>query len=119
MALPPKRKKERRKGGGNWRAPGHRALVRTRECSVPGCRQGPVETAHVRLGTDGGMGLKPSDFWCISLCHAHHEEQHKIGEATFELRHFFKDGAMRKRAIEFAKASPHYMKWQRETGHEF
>ena len=60
MALPPKRKKERRKGGGNWRSPGHRALVRTRECSVPGCRQGPVETAHVRLGTDGGMGLKPS-----------------------------------------------------------
>jgi hypothetical protein len=56
----------------------HRAWVRRHYCCVPGCRQRPIECAHVRGGTDGGLGLKPSDKWTISLCQTHHIEQHHI-----------------------------------------
>src|SRR5436305_15342556 len=45
----------------------HRAWVRRHRCSVPGCRNLPIECAHVRGGTDGGLGVKPSDKWTISL----------------------------------------------------
>src|SRR5205085_12624277 len=62
----------------------HRAWVRRHRCSVPGCKRQPVECAHVRGGTDGGVGLKPSDRWAISLCEYHHREQHAIGEPSFE-----------------------------------
>ena len=47
----------------------------------------PIECAHVRLGTDGGTSLKPSDRWTISLCADHHREQHSLGEATFEKKY--------------------------------
>lgn len=43
-----------------------------------------IEAAHVRTGTDGGTGIKPSDWWCVPLCQIHHERQHKIGEPAFE-----------------------------------
>jgi hypothetical protein len=62
----------------------HRAWVRRHRCSVPGCRARPIECAHIRCGTDGGLGLKPSDKWCVSLCRDHHLEQHQIGEQAFE-----------------------------------
>lgn len=70
------------------RCPRHLQYVRGHECAVPGCRSGdPIEAAHVRVGTDGGTGLKPSDKWAIPLCRSHHEEQHRIGEPHFETRH--------------------------------
>jgi len=47
----------------------------------------PTEAAHVRLGTDGGMGMKPGDNWTIPLCSDHHREQHQIGEASFQERY--------------------------------
>ena len=81
----------------------HQAWVRRHRCSVPGCRGLPIECAHVRTGTDGGMGLKPSDRWCISLCVAHHLEQHEIGEAAFEERY---ELDLRMLAREFAQRSP-------------
>jgi hypothetical protein len=86
------------------RCPAHRAWVRSHRCCVPGCYGMPVEAAHVRRGTDGGVGLKPGDAWCISLCRDHHTEQHTIGEATFEERHGIDMKAL---AEAFAKASPH------------
>jgi hypothetical protein len=82
----------------------HRAWVRRHHCSVPGCRNLPIECAHVRAGTDGGLGLKPSDRWTISLCQYHHVEQHEIGEASFERRY---DLNLIELAREFAKRSPH------------
>lgn len=85
----------------------HRRWVRKHRCSVRGCRQGPVECAHVRCGTDGGLGLKPSDLWTISLCCFHHQEQHQIGERTFELKY---DLNLRALASEFARRSPHRMR---------
>lgn len=75
------------------RSPGHRKWVRGHECACqnppirgPLC-EGSVECAHVRMGTDGGTGIKPSDRWCVPLCKAHHAEQHRIGEPAFEKRY--------------------------------
>lgn len=70
------------------RCPGHLAWVRGHECTVPGivgmsCSE-RIEAAHVRTGTDGGMGVKPGDNWVIPLCSAHHAQQHHFGEAVFE-----------------------------------
>jgi hypothetical protein len=81
--------------------------VRRHQCSVRGCRRGPIECAHVRTGTDGGAGLKPSDKWAISLCAFHHREQHRIGEKAFERKHSLDLAAL---AAEFARRSPHRLK---------
>jgi Putative HNHc nuclease len=80
----------------------HRAWVRRHRCSVPGCQRLPIECAHVRTGTDGGAGLKPSDRWCISLCRDHHLEQHEIGELSFEAKY---DLDLRQLAREFVQRS--------------
>jgi hypothetical protein len=82
----------------------HRTWVRQHRCSVPGCRRLPIDCAHVRRGTDGGAGLKPSDRWSISLCHFHHLEQHEIGEPRFEAKY---ELDLRQIAVEFVNRSPH------------
>lgn len=63
-----------------------------------------IECAHVRDGTDGGMGLKPSDRWTISLCRDCHSEQHRIGEAPFNAKHGINMVTL---AEEFFRRSPH------------
>jgi hypothetical protein len=83
---------------------GHRAWVRRHCCSVPGCRQRPIECAHVRIGTDGGAGMKPSDKWVLSLCTSHHREQHRIGEHAFEQLYCLD---LKSLASEFAARSPY------------
>ena len=65
--------------------------------------QTPIECAHVRTGTDGGLALKPSDRWAISLCRGHHREQHQIGEGEFQKRYGID---LYELAIEFARRSP-------------
>lgn len=35
------------------------------------------------MGNDGGMGLKPSDFRTVALCHRCHHSQHQYGERSF------------------------------------
>jgi hypothetical protein len=84
--------------------PAHRAWVRRHACCVPSCSRHPVECAHVRGGTDGGVALKPSDQWAISLCAHHHAEQHMIGEREFERRYGI---CLIDLASEFARRSPH------------
>jgi len=37
----------------------------------------------VRLGFDGGTGLKPSDRYSLPLCTRCHAPQHEFGELTF------------------------------------
>ncbi|NTZ42131.1 DUF968 domain-containing protein [Altererythrobacter sp. SALINAS58] len=91
--------------------PAHRAWVRHHRCSVTNCEQLPIECSHVRKGTDGGQGLKPSDRWTVSLCREHHAEQHRIGERAFEKRHGLDLYAL---AQEFAKKSPHSSKLLRD-----
>jgi hypothetical protein len=85
----------------------HRAWVRKHCCCVRGCRGLPIECAHVRNGTDGGLGLKPSDRWTISLCRSHHIEQHEIGEPAFEAKY---ELSLRELAREFAQRSPYFGK---------
>jgi hypothetical protein len=64
----------------------------------------PIEVAHVRRGAGGGIGIKTSDAFTLSLCREHHAEQHRIGEQSFEKRHGF---SMLAKAEEFYRASPH------------
>lgn len=96
--IPKEAKPEKR-----WRSPAHLAFVRSHECCVPGCRARPIEAAHVRTGTGGGMSMKPADYWVISLCSEHHAEQHRIGERAFEVAAGIDMKAL---ATEFANASP-------------
>jgi hypothetical protein len=85
--------------------PAHRAWVLRHHCCVPGCERQPIECAHVRQSGDGGIGLKPSDCWTISLCAHHHQEQHRIGERAFETRHNLDLVAL---AQAFSRRSPHW-----------
>lgn len=97
----PKRESEGRTCGA------HRAWVRRHHCSVPCCQNTPIECAHIRRGSDGGVGLKPSDRWTVSLCAIHHAEQHLIGEQSFEQRYALNLADI---AMEFARRSPHKSK---------
>ena len=84
------------------RSPAHRAFVRSHACC--GCgSQTAIECAHVRDGTDGGTGIKPSDCWTISLCRDCHARQHQIGEASFERERGINMKAL---AQEFVRHSP-------------
>lgn len=64
------------------RSRSHLDFIRGLPCCA--CGRGPrSEAAHIRAGTDGGMGIKPSDQWTVPLCNRHHREQHDKGELTF------------------------------------
>jgi hypothetical protein len=95
--------------------PAHRAWVRRHHCSVSNCLQLPIECAHVRIETDGGVGLKPSDMWTVSLCAQHHREQHDLGERSFELKY---DLDLKALAEEFAARSPHWVRPQGRDGEQ-
>ena len=60
----------------------HVAFVRRIPCLTCG-KAAPSEAAHVRTGTDGGVGVKPGDRYAVPLCAACHAKQHRIGELTF------------------------------------
>ena len=106
MKLPQKIRTNSKRADERRRSPAHRAWVRLHACSACGSHSG-IECAHVRSGTDGGTGIKPSDRWCISLCRDCHGLQHAIGEARFETA-FHID--MKKIAEAFFAKSPHQQK---------
>ena len=58
------------------------AFVQALPCLACGAR--PSEVHH--LG-NGGMGRKASAEHTVPLCHPHHEEYHRAGEATFAARY--------------------------------
>src|SRR5260370_42664247 len=60
----------------------HLAFVRQLPCVACG-KAAPSEAAHVRSGSDGGAGIKPSDRYSVSLCTDCHALQHQFGELTF------------------------------------
>lgn len=60
----------------------HTAFVKTLPCLKCGSNHN-IDPAHVRKGTDGGMGTKPSDCYVVPLCHTDHAIQHQIGELSF------------------------------------
>lgn len=94
----------------------HRKFVRSHCCSSCGKEPGdpfnPIEFAHVRLGTNGGTGLLPSDRWGVSLCLNCHrlrpDSQHTRGERTF----WRKLGIVDPKGLaeEFARKSRHWPK---------
>ena len=91
------------------RCAAHLQWVRGHECSVQNndCL-GKVEAAHVRDGTDCGLGVKPSDIFGVPLCSWHHRQQHNVGEKQFEFRHKI---SMIDIAEDLARRSPHRAKW--------
>jgi transcription elongation factor Elf1 len=101
--LPARIKHKSDKAEKGRRSPAHRAWIRGFACSACGTTTA-IECAHVRVGTDGGTGIKPSDRWCISLCKNCHAEQHMLGEASFEFKHKID---MRALAFAFFMRSPH------------
>lgn len=70
----------------------HLKFIRTLPCLVCGSRN-TIQAAHIRAGNAvyakraTGAGEKPSDQWCLPLCAAHHEEQHRGNEITFWRQH--------------------------------
>ena len=95
------------------RCPSHLKWVRGFPCSAENqdC-MGNIEAAHVRSGTDGGKGVKPSDTYAIPLCNFHHARQHAIGEKQFERETGIN---MRSIADELARRSPHKHKWMEKV----
>ena len=106
MSLPPRISRKSDKENHGRRSPAHRAWIRGFACSACGSTTA-IECAHVRNGTDGGTGLKPSDEWCLALCKSCHSRQHQIGEKSFEKEAGIDLKAM---AQAFLKASPHRAK---------
>jgi hypothetical protein len=60
----------------------HLAFARQLPCVACG-KAAPSEAAHVRTGTDSGVGIKPGDRYTVPLCSGCHARQHRIGELTF------------------------------------
>jgi hypothetical protein len=60
----------------------HLTFVRQLPCVACG-KAAPSDAAHVRIGTDGGVGRKPGYRYAVPLCTAFHAKQHRIGELTF------------------------------------
>ena len=60
----------------------HLAFVRQLPCVACG-KAPPSEAAHLRTGTDGGIGVKPGDRYAVPLCITCHAKQHRIGELSF------------------------------------
>jgi hypothetical protein len=104
LQLPNRLERESSREPSSRECAAHRAWVRRHHCCVPGCLQRPIECAHVRRNTDGGVALKPSDRWSISLCRDHHIEQHHAGELAFEQRYGID---LRELADLFTRRSPH------------
>jgi hypothetical protein len=60
----------------------HLAALRQLPCLACGCD--PCgEAAHVRMGSQTGLGKKPSDYRAIPLCHEDHMLQHARGEEVW------------------------------------
>jgi len=98
------------------RSAAHLQWVRGHVCAVEDDQcAGKIEAAHVRRGTDGGMGVKPSDHYVIPLCQWHHAEQHRIGEGSFEQRYAV---SMLRLAEELARRSPALAKVQSTSNEE-
>jgi hypothetical protein len=95
--------------------PRHRRWVRSHGCCVPDCPASRVDFAHLRSAANAGKGLKPHDAFGISLCRAHHIEQHTLGAASFGQKHGIDLWAL---AREFARRTPDQRMRFSLTGHD-
>lgn len=60
----------------------HLSFIRSLPCCVSGV-YGETQSAHIRKGTDGSLGKKPSDNFVVPLSISEHYRQHKIGEVKY------------------------------------
>lgn len=88
MSLPQRKPKDE-KVNGRWRSDAHRKFVSGTFCCAMCGRENPVEAAHVSIGSDPAMGMKPDDHRVVPLCgttmegEGCHQRQHRVGERTF------------------------------------
>lgn len=112
----PRRKPVPAKRDSRWRSPAHCTYVRGFACAVCGSITNTV-VAHVRLGSNAGMGRKPDDWRIVPLCdgpHSNidgqlgcHDRQHIIGEETFWKQYENEQGHTVEALIDaLCKASP-------------
>jgi hypothetical protein len=73
---------KKKRASDRWQSQRHRNHVRSHACVMCDA-EAPIEVAHVRIGTDGGMSRKPSDYHAVALCKPCHVRQHTVGERTF------------------------------------
>lgn len=92
--------------------PSHTAWVRKRPCILHGRHtcSGRMEAHHVKETGNGGMGLKPADFWVIPVCSLAHQMIHN-GPVSFQ-RKWGIDLA--DAAWQFNRQSPHRHLWEND-----
>jgi len=89
----------------------YREAVRRMPCVISGMQDHRrVDPAHIRLGTDGGTGLKPSDCYILPLCNTIHSEQHRAGERAFWAEVIADCGLLRHEMLR-AYAAMRYLQW--------
>lgn len=59
----------------------HRRFIACLPCVVSLSNE--VQAAHVRKGNLCGIGMKPSDEFCLPLSVSEHAKQHRIGEESY------------------------------------
>ena len=85
--------------------PKHLMWIKKQRCLInDGDCGGAVDPHHVRNGTDGGMGLRPHDKWCVPLCRWHHDQNHRDGWRSFDRLHGVN---LRSEALRLAERSPY------------
>lgn len=73
---------------GRERDNGFLQFVRRQPCAARGLGNcfGAVEATHIRMASAAhnkpltGLGVKPSDRWCLPACRGHHLDQHMEGD---------------------------------------
>ena len=59
----------------------HLNYIRSLPCYIS--EQKPSQACHIRILSDGGTGLKPSDYLTLPFTYQYHKMQTDIGEQTF------------------------------------
>jgi hypothetical protein len=85
--------------------PRHRRWVKSHGCCVPNCTATSVDFAHLRSATNAGKDQKPHDAYGVSLCRAHHIEQHALGGSAFSQKYGID---LWRLVAEFVRRSPDF-----------
>lgn len=59
----------------------HLNYIRSQPCMIG--QMAGSQACHIRILTDGGTGIKPSDFYILPMEYRYHKISHDIGEARF------------------------------------
>lgn len=85
--------------------PEHLDWIRKLPCAVHNHTCSKVRHAHhVRSAATAGTGMKPPDADTVCLCSIHHDEGHRIGWQSFQIRYGI---GLRQLATDLAAQSPH------------